>query len=63
MGLTRGFSVVREVRYEQSLCIHYNDGIRRNEVDSVESADLLGPGVVKVLRNLNISEIDLQKEV
>jgi len=63
MGLTRGFSVVREIRYEQSLCDHYNDGVRRNEMDSVESVDLLGPGVVKVLRNLNISEIDLQKEV
>lgn len=32
-------------------------------MDSVESVDLLGSGVVKVLRNLNISEIDLQKEV
>jgi hypothetical protein len=32
-------------------------------MDSVESVDLLGPGIVKVLGNLNISEIDLQKEV
>jgi hypothetical protein len=63
MALTRGFSVVREIRYEQGLCVHYNDGVRRNVMDSVESVDLLGPGVVKVLRNLNISEIDLQKEV
>jgi hypothetical protein len=63
MGLTRGFSVVREIRYEQSLCVDYNNGVRRNEMDSAESVDLLGPGVVEILRNLNISEIDLQKEV
>lgn len=60
--LTRCLPVVGEVGYEQRLCVHYDDGVRRHQVDSVQWVDLLGPGVVKVLRDLNISEIYLRKE-
>jgi len=59
--LTGCFTVVGEVRYEQSLCVNYNDWVRGHEMHPVQLVDLLGPGVVQVLGDLNISEIDLQK--
>jgi hypothetical protein len=60
--LTRSFSVVREVGYEQSLGVHDYDRIRGDEVNPVQLVYLLRPGIVQIFGYLNISEIDLQKE-
>jgi hypothetical protein len=61
MTLTRSFSIVREVGYEQSLRVHYYDGVRGDEVNPVQLVYLLRPGIVQIFGYLNISEIDLQK--
>jgi hypothetical protein len=59
--LTRSFSVVREVGYEQSLGIHDYDGVRGDEMNPVQLVYLLRPGIVQGFGYLNISEINLQK--
>jgi hypothetical protein len=59
--LTRGFPVVGKVGNEQSLGIHYHDGVRGDEMNTVQLVYLLRPGVVQIFGYLNISEINLQK--
>jgi hypothetical protein len=59
--LTRGFSVVREVGYEQSLGVHYYDGVRGDEMNTVQLVYLLRPGIVQIFGYLYISETNLQK--